>query len=76
MSKFVSFLENCSPRFILLKNALTSLSLERETLEAFNEMTKITVINLISPVGNTNQRMGVHGPLHIISEVESGAMEE
>jgi hypothetical protein len=26
-------------------------------------------------MGNTNQRMGVHGPLNI-SEVGSGAMEE
>jgi hypothetical protein len=39
-------------------------------------MTKIAkVIDLISPIGNTNQRMGVHGPLNI-SEVGSGAMEE
>jgi hypothetical protein len=38
-----------------------------------NEMKKImnTVINLISPIGNTNQRMGVHGPLNI-SEAGSG----
>jgi hypothetical protein len=34
-----------------------------------------TVFNLISPIGNTNQRMGVHGHLNI-SEVGSGAMEE
>jgi hypothetical protein len=33
------------------------------------------IINLVSPIGNTNQRMGVHGPQNI-SEVESGAMEE
>jgi hypothetical protein len=32
-------------------------------------------MNLISLIGNTNQRMGVHGPLNI-SEVGSGAMEE
>jgi hypothetical protein len=36
-----------------------------------NEMTKITH----SIIGNTNQRMGVHGPLNI-SEVGSGAVEE
>jgi hypothetical protein len=29
----------------------------------------------LSPIGNTNQRMGVHGILNI-SEVGSGAMEE
>jgi hypothetical protein len=35
---------------------------------------KRTVINLISPIGNANQRMGdIHGPLNI-SEVGSGAM--
>jgi hypothetical protein len=39
-----------------------------------DEMTKIT-INLTSLKGNTNQRMGVHGPPNI-SEVGSGAMEE
>jgi hypothetical protein len=41
------------------------------------EMTKITnsIQSHISPIGNTNQRMGVHGPLNI-SEVGSGAMEE
>jgi hypothetical protein len=40
-------------------------------------MTKITncIFNFISPIGNTNQRMGEHGPLNI-SEVGSGAMEE
>jgi hypothetical protein len=32
-------------------------------------------MNLISTKVNTNQRMGVHGPLNI-SEVGSGAMEE
>jgi hypothetical protein len=32
---------------------------------------KQTVINPISPIGNIDQRMGVHGPLNI-SEVESG----
>jgi hypothetical protein len=35
-------------------------------------MTKITISNQYH---NTNQRMGVHGPLNI-SEVGSGAMEE
>jgi hypothetical protein len=34
------------------------------TLEKLNEKNN-AVINLISPVGNTNQRMGVHGPLNI-----------
>jgi hypothetical protein len=29
----------------------------------------------MSPIGNTNQRMGVYGPLNI-SEVGSGVMEE
>jgi hypothetical protein len=29
-------------------------------------------INIITPLGNTNQRMGVHGPLNI-SEVGSSA---
>jgi hypothetical protein len=39
-------------------------------------MTKIdTAFNIISPIGNTNQRMGVHGTLDI-SDVGSGAMEE
>jgi hypothetical protein len=33
------------------------------------------IINLTSPIGNTNQRMGVNKPLNI-SELESGAMEE
>jgi hypothetical protein len=34
-------------------------------------------INLLSPKGNTNQKMGVHGPLNIlVSEMVSGAMEE
>jgi hypothetical protein len=37
----------------------------------YREMTKITNS---SPIGNTNQRTGVHGPLNI-SEVGSGAME-
>jgi hypothetical protein len=46
-----------------------------------HEMTKITISNQShthlchSPIGNTNQWMGVHGPLNI-SEVDSGAMEE
>jgi hypothetical protein len=42
-----------------------------------NEMTKITNSNQShkSYIGNTNQRMGVHGPMNI-SEVGSGAMEE
>jgi hypothetical protein len=35
----------------------------------------IFVINLVSLKGNTNQRMGVHGPPNT-SEVGSGAMEE
>ena len=35
----------------------------------------VLVINIISPIGNTNQRMGVHGPLNIL-EVGSGALEE
>jgi hypothetical protein len=33
------------------------------------------IINLISPVGNTNQIMGKHGPLNL-SKVGSGAQEE
>jgi hypothetical protein len=31
--------------------------------------------SISSPIGNTNQRVGEHGPLNI-SEVGSGAMEE
>jgi hypothetical protein len=41
-----------------------------------NEMAKCrTVFNPTGPIGNTNQRMGVHGPLNI-SEMGSCAMEE
>ena len=42
-----------------------------------DEMTKITNSNQsnLSAIGNTNQRMGAHGPLNI-SEVGSDAMEE
>jgi hypothetical protein len=40
------------------------------------EMIKITNSDQsYKPIGNTYQRMGVHGPLNI-SEVGSGAMEE
>jgi hypothetical protein len=40
-----------------------------------HEMRKITNIIQSHPIGNTNQRTGVHGPLNI-SEVRPGAMKE
>jgi hypothetical protein len=44
-------------------------------MDTWNDRNNKTKINPISYLGNTNQRMGVHGPLKT-SEVGSGAMEE
>jgi predicted nucleotidyltransferase len=64
---------------ILLDYTIIALTVLNVMTNVFSEMTKKkktrTVINLISPIGNTNQRMGVHGSLNK-SEVGSGAMEE
>jgi hypothetical protein len=63
-------------RFIILFQIRLS-SRTCNFLKSLYEMTKITISNQSHKcyIGNTNQRMGVHGPLNI-SEVRSGAMEE